>query len=251
MSAARELAHTTLNTIHQRFNLHEMQGKDGGPFLRLSSTSPMMLGAPVGEVRLFSGGPISKMVYIGMAVPPIGLDSHMVFAFTAPESPVPHFTLDSVLSAPDFAFHLDLIPRVDLGANLAYIDAVLAPLNDEFERVAKMEGLTAARLTPRQYAIMSPWMLAYRANEQAFAKIPHAVNVYLDHWFKLVENGLPAEIAAEFTPTALAERDRRNRSAIFNPDVDKVWAQVDMLVGVETSTQMRELLRLQEMPQKA
>ena len=62
---------------------------------------------PVGTVRLFSGGPIHKLVYIGLAVPMIGLDSHMVFAFTAPDSAVPHFTLDSVLAGPHFAFHLD------------------------------------------------------------------------------------------------------------------------------------------------
>jgi hypothetical protein len=118
---------------------------------------------PVGLLRLFGGGQVHKMVYISLVVPPIGLDSHMIFAFTRPKSHIPHFTLDSVMAGPHFAFHLDLIPRAILGANLAYMNAVFD------------------QLTP-----------------------------------------------------------------IFNPQVDRVWAQVERLVGAETGAHMREILTNQE-----
>lgn len=209
----------------------------GSPFKALNS--PV---GQVGEVRVFAGEAVAKMVYISMTVPQFGLDSYMIFAFTPPDSPVPHFTLDSVLNAPDFAFHLDLIPRVDMGANLAYMDACFAPLTETYESAAQIEGLKPAKLGPRQYAIMSPWMLVYRANESAFEAIQAPVSAYLEHWASLVENGLPAEATEGVSGEALAERDRRNRAIIFNPAVDRVWAQVDRLLGAETSAQMRDVL---------
>lgn len=239
MSLANTLSQKTVNAIVARFNLTE----HGEPYMTLNSP---MSPAPVGKVRVFSGGPIHKMVYIGLTVAPIGLDSHMIFAFTAPDSPIPHFTLDSVLAGPHFAFHLDMIPRVDLGANLAYINELFQPLTEIFDSAKEIEGLTPAHLSPRQYAIMSPWMLAYRATEEAFAQIDDHVDRYLAHWFSAVENKLSVHTFESIDNYNLAERDQRNRNAIFNPNVDPVWAQIDRLLGEEVSKQLRALLRSQE-----
>ncbi len=235
MSLPEQLSHQTLEMIINRFQMHEI----GAPYMSL--TSPMSP-APIGALSLFAGEKVRKMVYIGLVVPPIGLDSHMLFAFTPPESPSPHFTLDSVMAGPSFAFHLDLIPRADLGANLAYMNAVFDDLTPIFEEARKIEGLTPAQLGPKQYALMSPWMLAYRASQSAFEQIQAPVNAYLNHWFKLVEHGLPAEAAPSGD---LVARDRINRAAIFNPNVDKVWAQVEQLVGAETGARMRAILQNQ------
>lgn len=235
MSLPQQLSLTALEKIKNRFGLAET----GSPYLSLSSP---MSPAPVGSVRLFSGNEIRKLVYIGLVVPPIGLDSHMFFAFTKPDSHIPHFTLDSVMAGPHFAFHLDLIPRADLGANLKYMNAAFDPLTAIFDEAKKIEGLTPAQLGPKQYALMSPWMLAYRANESAFEQIQKPVNDYLEHWFNLVENGIPADAipSGDF-----AKRDQLNRNAIFDPEVDKVWAQVSRLIGEETSEKLREILRNQ------
>lgn len=236
MSLPQQLSLTALEKIKNRFGLAET----GSPYLNLSSP---MSPAPVGSVRLFSGNEIHKLVYIGLVVPPIGLDSHMFFAFTKPDSHIPHFTLDSVMAGPHFAFHLDLIPRADLGSNLKYMNAAFDPLTTIFDEAKKIEGLTPAQLGPKQYALMSPWMLAYRANESAFEQIQKPVNDYLEHWFNLVENGIPADAmpSGDF-----AKRDQLNRNAIFDPEVDKVWAQVSRLIGEETSEKLREILRNQE-----
>lgn len=239
MTLAKTLAHNTLARIVARYDLREI----GDPFLPLANPA---FPQPLGSCRIFSGGPVSKLVTISLTFPPAGLDSHMIFAFTAPDSLTPHFTLDSVMAGPHFAFHIDLLPRVDLGANLAYIDAVFTPLTAHFEVAKAIEGLSAAALSPRQYAVMSPWMLAYRATEDAFAQIEGSVNAYLDHWFQVVENDVSAEIALSGDPAA---RDRLNRAAIFNPEVDPVWAQVDRLVGADTSARLRDLLREQELPE--
>jgi hypothetical protein len=241
MSLAKTLSLGVLEKIRSRFSLREV----GSPSLTLSNPA---FPQPLGACRVFTGERVTKMVYIGLTFPPAGLDSHMIFAFTPPDSLTPHFTLDSVLAGPPgggahFAFHLDLIPRVDLGANLAYLNAVFQPLTAEFDAAKKIEGLTPAHLAPRQYAIMSPWMLAYRATEAAFAQIDGAVNAYLAHWFSVVENGVNAPVQDGLPP---AERDRLNRAAIFNPEVDPVWAQIDRMLGAEVSEKLRTILRNQE-----
>ena len=237
MTLVADLAFSTLDKLRERLSLEKRE--------TIELTSPMMPD-PVGKVQVFAGEKLSKAVYIGMTVPFIKLDSHMIFAFTPNDSAVPHFTLDSVNNDTNYAFHLDLIPRVDLGANLEYIDAFYGDLTEEFEAANQIEGLTKAHLNPRQLAVMSPWMLVNRAEAEAFEKIGDSVNKYLEHWFSLVENGLSDNITNRFSPESLAERDRRNREIIFNPEVDKVWAQVDRLVGAEMSVKMREILKSQE-----
>ena len=150
------------------------------------------------------------------------------------------------MAGPTFAFHLDLIPRADLGSNLPYIDAAFHPLTEEYEKARKIEGLTEARLSPRQYAIMSPWMLAHRATEEGYRAVEPSIDFYRDHWASLVENGMPEKATSSLSFEALAERDRRNRAIIFNPAVDKVWDQLKPLIGEEMGQFMRDVLTNQE-----
>ncbi|MBV1852632.1 hypothetical protein [Catellatospora tritici] len=195
--------------------------------------------APVGSVRIFGGTAVAKLVYVGLVVPMIHLDSHMIFAFTPEDSAVPHFTLDSVYGGSYHAFHLDLIPRADLAAHLPYLDAAFRPLTETFDAASATEGLSPAAIGPRQRAIMSPWMLVNRATEEAFASIGGYVNAYADHWSDLVEHGLPAAAALNLAGVDLAARDAAVRGNIFSRDVDPVWAQVSRLLGDETTDAIR------------
>ena len=200
-------------------------------------------GSAVGTHRVLACDGAAALVYVGMTVEAFGLDSHMCFAFTPAQSPVPHFTVDSVLAGPHYAFHLDLIPRLDPGANLAYIDHCYGPLTEVHDRVAQSEGLTPAHLSPRQWQLMSAWMLAHRADEDGFRGVFDAVAHYRDHWLRLVVEGVPDDAVGDATPDDLDRRDSRNRSAIFNPDVDPVWARVDQLLGPETSADIQNSLK--------
>jgi len=241
-SLPRKLWQNTLDRIVERFSLREETASDGGPWLPLTCQAPMFDG-PIGQVRLFRGGPLLRMVSSTIVVPPMQLDSHMMFAFMPSDSPVPHFTLDSVRAGEHHAFHLDLIPRLDLGSRLAYMDECFTPLTEAHERGEAIAGLSRARLSPRQYAIMSPWMLAHRATPEAFAAIGDSVDEYLDHWFGLVEGGVSARAVEGVGREELVERDRRNKAIIFNRDVDKVWDQILPLVGQEAVDAQIELLR--------
>lgn len=242
VSPPRALWEKTLNRIVQRFSLAETNGEDGGPWLPLHSQGPMYEG-PVGETRLFRGGPLFQVVTTSLVVPPIQLDSHMLFAFTPSAGAVPHFTLDSVQAGEHYAFHLDLIPRADLGAHLPYMDHCFTPLTEAFERGEALQGLSRAHLSPRQYAIMSPWMLAKRATLEGFARIDGLVDDYLAHWFRLVEQGVPKGTLDGIDSVELVERDRRNRAIIFNREVDKVWDQITPLVGRDAAERQIALLR--------
>lgn len=228
MSLARELSLHTLDEIVGRFDLRER----GGPYLPL----------PVGGLRLFHGDAgVRRLVYIELAT--VGLDAHMIYAFTGSESPLPHFTLDAVHAGPGYGFHLDLVPRVDLAINLGYVDAIYEPLTPTFTAAREIEGLSPAQLAPRQRALMSPWMLAHRADEAAFRGVEAPVAVYLEHWSRLLADGLPEPLCSQLRGVDLAERDHLLRAAIFDPAVDPVWDMVTRLVGAEVSEAMRTILR--------
>ena len=241
------LCNRALETIVDRNHLVEA----GTPYVTLTSA---MSPDPVGCVRVFHAGPdtttaVEKVVYVALTVPAIGLDSHMVFAFTRADSPVPHFTLDSVQGQGTFAFHLDLIPRAELGTHLTYLDWAYAPLTPTYDDVESREGLGGTTLGPRQFAMMSPWMLVHRATEEAFIAMEGPVSAYLDHWTSLLEQEVPAEVTADIADSDLAHRDARNRANIFSPEVDPVWGQVASLVSAELMEKTRLQLLDNSLPE--
>ena len=138
MSLSADLCLGTVDAIASRLELEETVN---------TPLASAMDGSPVGAHRVLARDGVAALVYVGMTVEAFGLDSHMCFAFTPATSPVPHFTVDSVLAGPHYAFHLDLIPRVDPGANLAYIDHCYSPLTEVHDETMQIEGLT--RLTCR------------------------------------------------------------------------------------------------------
>ena len=152
MTLANDLSQSLLSKIQDHFGLDEVHGAEGGPYLPLPCPIP---GMPAGQCRVFKGEKIPLMVYVGAALPVAHIDSHMIFAFTQPESLIPHFTLDAIKMGEQFAFHLDLIPRADLGANLEYLNAAFQPLTGMYTEACAIEGLSAAELAPRQKALLA------------------------------------------------------------------------------------------------
>lgn len=197
-------------------------------------------GSYAGVSRIFVGdGVVKKVVYHAIVAEKIGLDSHMIFAFTEPESGIPHWTFDSVVAGGVYAFHLDLIPRADLGTNLPYMDGVYAPLTELQAADRAHPTFSEPDIGPRQRSVMSHWMLAYRVAEDEYKNIDQYVQGYLDHWFTTVETGLSDEVLDSLRDTDLPARDALNRSMIFNRAVDTVWDMVTPLLGMEQTEEMR------------
>jgi hypothetical protein len=249
MTLARELSFKTIQTIQQALpDLVEQKGPGGGAARPIAAAGNPEAGA----LRIWEGS-TARMVYIGLnAELPMRdgsgrsmvLDSHMIFAFSGKHSPVPHFTLDAISAGPVLAFHLDLIPRVDLGARLEYMNAVYGgALTEARSETLKHPGFSEAPLSPRQLALMSPWMLAKRATPEAFKTLP--VDAYLDRWFSLLTRGVPEEALVGLTAADFAERDRLNREALFNKDVDPVWHQIEAMIGADVGEELRTVLKVQ------
>jgi hypothetical protein len=236
MSIVKRLATETMGAIARSLEMTEV-GSERAPYRSLRSP---MAPQPVGSARLFQGPHGERLVYIGLTVPMIHLDSHMVFCFTPPDSLLPHFTVDAVHAGEHHAFHLDLIPRVDLAVNLAYMRTVYQPLTPVFQDAKGIPGLSPAQLTPTQLAVMSPWMLAHRASAAAMDAVFGVCGKYLSHWQALRAGGL--QELGEVHGERPAVRDPVHRSILFNREVDPVWSQVERLLGAACSEELRALL---------
>ena len=241
LSLPNKLFSDTLQRTVDHFGLTELLADDGGPYMSLESQVPMAQGN-VGNVRVFEGAPLFRVVTCSLVVPAMQLDSHMMFAFMPGNSAVPHFTLDSVMAGDHFAFHLDMIPRVDMGSRITYMQEVFSPLTEAFDEGREIEGLSRAHLSPMQNAIMSPWMLAYRANESAFKDIEASVIKYQSHWFDVVAKGISESAIEGISEAELVARNKANKAAIFNPEIDPVWGRIEMLVGKDAVEKQRALL---------
>lgn len=245
MSQVNILIDPVLTSVQARLPLTEVPGEQSQAHLPLHSPH-----GPLGALRLWQGEAGERLVTIGLAVPPAGIESRSLFVFMPPESALPHLLLEvSRLAPPGVSPHytlvLDLLPRLDLAANLAYVDAVYTPLTAAHEAVTALAGLSPAPLSLRQAALMSPWRLVLGANDDSFARLAEAVSAYTTHWLALVRDGLPGltdDLARSLPAAGLAQRDQRHRAALFDPDVDPMWARLDELLGAATGARLRGIL---------
>lgn len=200
----------------------------------------------VGRVRLFcpptADSGVQMLVQVSLVVPQFQLDSHMLFAATAPHSVVPHFTFDAVHAGPSYATHLCLLSRVDLPAYFDYVQAVYEPLTAAHAAALAIPGLSPADLPTSLRVMLDPWSLVHHADEAAFRALETPLLAYVDHFLRLLgdERLQPARFA--LGPAELAARDRRFRHYLFHPDVDPVWERVGRLLGPEQTRSLRTLL---------
>ncbi len=246
-SLAYKLCFDSIDYVVDRFNMKEVHGEDGGSYKKVMFARG---GKEVGEQRIWMGQDgVFKIVYVGLVANPPGVDSHMMFAFTDKDSPVPHFTVDSVHLAHmgHYSYHCEVMPRVDLGPNLPYVDHVYEPLTAPNKELYATEGFTKSEeLGLRQWAFMSPWMLAGRAaNAETFEKLYGFIDRYRSHWADLVEKGIPDECLEGVDMSRIADRDYRNRCAAFNRDVDPVYNQLEPLMGFEEGERQIQVMRCQ------
>ena len=232
---AVDLAAGTLRQVVDGTGAREVLGPDGGPFLATAAAE----GEPSGVLRVFRSDDGLHVVATVLSVPARGVVTCMVFAFTPPGSALPHFTLDCANRGDGYAFHLDVLPRVELASHLDYLDEVYGPLTSWYERGCAVDGLAPTGTTRRQHALMSPWMLVHLADEPAFRAIAPVVAGYADVWLERVRAGLPDAVAATLADTDLAARDAAVRANLFSPSVDPVWGRVTAMVGEQAASVIR------------
>jgi nucleoside-diphosphate-sugar epimerase len=242
----RQVVLDVLEQLRQRFALEEVLGADGGAYLPLIAQGGPLQGTSLGAFRVHRGGPIHKLVYSALSSDELGLDTHQIYAFTAPDSALPHFFVDVAYSPnTDSTFHLgiDLVPRVDLSSMLAYSREVFAPLTLTLEGAFETAGVAQAKtIGPLARSLRSPWMLAAYVQPTAVGQLSVLIQAYLAQWLKVVEGGLSTEACASVAKEDLAARDLRNRAAMFSAETNRVWVLLDRLLGEKTGVSMREIL---------
>lgn len=241
MILSLELSERIRDHLVQATGATEVLAPDGGPLM----VAPGIDTPASGTMRLFRGGSMQKLVWTKLQVPARGVTTCMIFAFAEPESGLPHFTLDCADHGDEsYAFHLDLMPAVELATHVPYMDEVFVPLSPFYETGRATEGMWPTGTTPRQFAMMSPWMLVNFANETAFRKIGDVVMDYANHWISVINAGLSPNVHATLSDTDLVARDAAVRFNLFSPSIDPVWGRVDAMIGPAGSELIRTNLQL-------
>jgi hypothetical protein len=185
-------------------------------------------GRRVGELRVYRGrGRVQKIVTSHFNLDTPALESHSVTVFTAPESPVPHFVLDSVRFGPKVSFHVDLLPKRDLGVSLTYLDRCFAPLTDIRNEIDLDTRFMPGTAPLRQRALLSPWMALYTLDPELLGTAMGFIERYFKHWSGLLRSDAPELHSAP----DVAARDRQHRKLVFSREVDPVWGMLDRALG--------------------
>ncbi len=215
-----------------RLGLTEILADDGGPWLTLGAA------APIGAARMFRGPGIGRLVHVGVDLPDGSMAAHMLIVHTEAGSAIPHLAIDLMRFPDSYGFFVDLLPRVDLCANLAYVDEVYAPLDGTFETLESTEGLVQVPMPPRMLAFYSPWML-HKFSCPDLGFLIETIAPFVTQFEHLISTGLEASVpdAAD-----LAIRDQHHRDVLFDPTFDPVWQQVTPLLGADAVTTIRETL---------
>src|SRR5690606_40711754 len=71
-------------------------------------------------------------------------------SFMPADSAVPHFTVDSVCAGPHMAYHLDLIPRMDLGSRITYLNEVFQRSQEHTSELQSRENLVCRLLLEKK-----------------------------------------------------------------------------------------------------
>ncbi len=189
----------------------------------------------VGELRVYRGrGRVEKVVSSRFALAAPALDSHSVVVFTRPESPVPHFALDSVRVGARVHLYVDLLPKRDLSVSLAYLDLCYAALSDVHRELEQDLRFTPASAPLRQRALLSPWHALYTLDPADLDAAEAYVDRYVSHWAELLRGSAPE---LESAPD-LAARDALYRKTRYSRAVDPTWSALDRAIGRKTVDQI-------------
>lgn len=187
----------------------------------------------MGELRVYRGrGRVQKVVSSRFRPP--AMDSHSIVIFTQPDSPVPHFGLDSVNIGGRAHLSIDLLPKRDLAVSLAYLDRCYVPLTEVCRELEQDARFTPSSAPMRHRALLSPWHALYTLDPSDLAAAEEYVARYFSHWASLLRSDAP-ELASD---PELVARDCIYRKTLYNRAVDPTWSMLDPIIGSEAVDQI-------------
>ncbi|MDB4974797.1 MAG: hypothetical protein JWN48_3138 [Myxococcaceae bacterium] len=185
-------------------------------------------GQIVGELRVYRGrGRVQKVVSSRFALTSPPMDSHSVVIFTHPDSPVPHFGLDSVRLDSRVHLYVDLLPKRDLAVSLDYLDRCYVPLTEVQRELEQDTRFTPSVAPLRHRALLSPWHALYTLDPADLGAAEQYVDRYISHWASLLRSDAPELQSAP----ELAPRDAAYRKTLYSREVDPAWGMLDRAIG--------------------
>ncbi len=211
----------------------------------------------VGATRTLLGPEVDKAVVVDLALPDNEQPSalHWFYAFARPTALVPHLAVEwSEISEPESSddgprvgLLLDLLPRLDLAVNVAYVDEVYVPITPLLETAWDLDGVRPARIRPRRAICFSPWMLSLTAPVDAVEALHVIVERCVEHWVAVITGGVGAPVdPVANDPTKLVQHDKYHRNALFDEHADARWDRIYRLLGPNDAAELRMTLRTQE-----
>jgi hypothetical protein len=197
-------------------------------------------GKPAGLLKVYRGkAPVEYIITTSLYVEEMELESYMLMAFVEPGSAIPHFAFDAMTNSERGAFHVDYIPRLDLGTHPEYSKQVFEPLNDALDAIKANPDFAPGDGGRLLLSMLSPWTGLFQATPDKLAGGSALIDRYLQHWFGLIEKGVSSSTNSE----GLADRDRRHRLALYNEENDMLWGLLKNLIGEKDRDLILSLLR--------
>lgn len=170
-----------------------------------------------GSLNTFSGPEVAWMVHSWIGNPRRSFTNMHLTIWLKPQTRVPHLGM-ALGTLPELFFYMDYVPRVDLMADLDYLDRYYQPVNDRF-----VHARADKRFTP--FTSKDVYMRASQtATSLCYSSAPEPDTLErvralaLDHvnrWLAWLD---AAEPVPESERAALAARDERVRRAIAERD---------------------------------
>ena len=192
-----------------------------------------------GSLHTYSGPEIDWYVHSHIGSPESSFCNMHITVHLGPQYLVPNFGL-GIGTVPDLFMYMDYLPRVDLLANLDYVDAYYTEVNEEFlalQSDARFNPFITRDLYTR--VALTPTAVCYTAATEAevIDKLREVALSRLDRWLGWVD---AAEKTSPEDRSAIAERDERIRRNVCERDPANVMGE--RLFGKETADAMVKTL---------
>lgn len=178
----------------------------------------------IGSLAAYSGDAIDWMIHSFMGTPSRSFCNMHLTVWLGPEIDVPHFGM-ALGTIPDIFCYLDFVPRVDLMADLDYLDRYYGERNQaclELEANPEFSPFVSRTLYMRQAQSRASFCHVAKAKPENLATIEKAAHLALDQWLALVDAARPVPAAAQ---PALAARDLLVRRAISERDPANIMGE--------------------------
>jgi hypothetical protein len=192
-----------------------------------------------GSLHAYTGPEIDWYIHSYIGSPESTFTNMHITVSLGPQYLVPNFGF-ALGTVPDLFMYMDYLPRVDLLANIDYVDQYYSEVNEEFldlQSDDRFNPFVSRDLYTR--VAMTPTAVGYtaKADPEVIEKIRGIAFARLDRWLGWVDTATPTPVADR---PAIAARDEQIRRNICVRDPANNLG--DRLFGKENAAAMVETL---------